>query len=752
MIIRRRAKQGDAHPQPIEITEAASSTAGSPINHIAHHELERIVEGRHHNPHGILGAHLHNGHVVFRVIKPFATSVVIVGTDLRLPLTHEHRGVWVGALEADVIPDYRVESRYGDDIFTNDDPYRFLPTLGELDLHLLAEGRHEQITDALGARVLHYPSVLGDVTGTAFSVWAPNAQGIQVIGDFNHWDGTTHPMRSLGASGIWELFIPGVGHGNNYKYRITEQSGYQADKADPLARHSEVPPSTASIVWDDKYQWNDQAWINKRAQNDGRFGPMSVYEVHLGSWRQGMNYRDVAEQLRDYVVENGFTHVEFMPLAQHPYSPSWGYQVTGYYAVASRLGDPDQLRYLIDTLHQANIGVIMDWVPAHFPKDSWALARFDGTPLYEHADPRLGEHPDWGTYIFNFGRPEVRNFLVANAVFWLEQFHVDALRVDAVASMLYLDYSREAGEWMPNIYGGRENLEAVAFLKEMNAVVHGRVPGALTMAEESTSWPGVTTGPEWGGLGFDLKWNMGWMHDSLEYVKHEPIHRKYHHNEMTFSLVYAWSERFILPLSHDEVVHGKGSLISRMPGDRWQQLAGLRTYYGFMWAHPGKQLLFMGSEFAQSSEWKSENSLDWWLTDFDEHRGVRNCVKALNEAYVSTPAMWERDHEPGGFEWLISDDADNNVFAWLRWGHDGRVMACVSNFSPVPRASHHLPLPFSGVWKEVLNTDAAEYGGSGQGNLGQVTAHDEPLHGRPASAHVVVPPLATVWFVPADQA
>ncbi len=752
MIIRRKKSADSPAPEPVEITSGDTQAAGSPINAIDYHELERIVDGRHHDPHGILGAHLNNGHAVFRVIKPFAISVVIIGEDFRLPLTHEHRGVWVGALESDTIPDYRVESRYGDDVYLNDDPYRFLPNIGELDLHLVREGRHEQLTNALGAQVMRFPSVLGDVEGTRFTVWAPNAQGIQVVGDFNHWDGSTHPMRSLGESGVWELFVPGVGHGWNYKFRITDHNGYQSDKADPMARHSEVPPSTASIVWDSAHDWADAEWMDSRAEKDFRFGPMSVYEVHLGSWRAGLGFRDVAPQLRDYVLEHGFTHVEFMPLAQHPYSPSWGYQVTGYYAVASRLGNPDDLKFLIDTLHQAGIGVIMDWVPAHFPKDSWALARFDGTPLYEHADPRLGEHPDWGTYIFNFGRPEVKNFLVANAVYWLQEFHVDALRVDAVASMLYLDYSRKAGEWLPNRYGGRENLEAVEFLKEMNGVVHLRVPGALTMAEESTSWPGVTTGTEWGGLGFDFKWNMGWMNDSLEYVKHEPIHRKYHHNEMTFSLVYAWSERFILPISHDEVVHGKGSLIDRMPGDRWQKLAGLRTYLGFMWAHPGKQLLFMGTEFAQSAEWNSENSLDWWLTDFDEHRGIRNCVKQLNRVYTVTEALWQRDHEPAGFEWLISDDADNNVFAWLRWGHDGKVIACITNFSPVPRDSHHIPLPFAGVWKEVLNTDSAEYGGSGMGNLGEVTAHDVPLHGRPASANVVVPPLATVWLVPADQA
>jgi 1,4-alpha-glucan branching enzyme len=750
MILRRKKSTETRAPEATEIS-VAQSRGESPINSVAPQDIERIVEGRHHDPHSILGAHLNAGHVVFRVIKPFAISVVVVGDNFRLPLTHEHRGVWVGAFEADQIPDYRIESRYDDTILTQDDPFRFLPTLGELDIHLIGEGRHEQLANVLGARVLAFESTLGSVSGTSFAVWAPNAQGVQVVGDFNHWDGTAHPMRSLGSSGIWEIFITGVGHGNNYKFRVTDQHGYQSDKADPLARHSEIPPSTASIVWTSDHQWQDAEWIETRSTTDARIGPMSVYEVHLGSWRLGLSYRDVAVQLRDYVLEHGFTHVEFMPLAQHPYTPSWGYQVTGYYAVASKMGNPDDLKYLIDVLHQAGIGVIMDWVPAHFPKDAWALARFDGTALYEHPDPRLGEHPDWGTYIFNFGRSEVRNFLVANAVFWIEEFHVDALRVDAVASMLYLDYSREDGQWAPNIYGGRENLEAVEFLKEMNAVVHARVPGALTMAEESTSWPGVTNGTEWGGLGFDFKWNMGWMHDSLEYVQHEPIHRKYHHNEMTFSLVYAWSERFILPLSHDEVVHGKGSLIARMPGDRWQQLAGLRTYYGFMWAHPGKQLIFMGCEFAQSSEWKSENSLDWWLTDFDEHRGIRNCVKALNNVYRDTPALWQKDHEPAGFEWLVSDDADNNVFAWLRWGEDGQVMACVSNFSPVPREAHRLPLPIVGEWKEIFNSDAADFGGSGLGNIGSITAEPIALHGRPASANVVIPPLATVWFVPVTQ-
>jgi 1,4-alpha-glucan branching enzyme len=745
MIIRRKKTDSAQFAEPQALNNGILSAA-STIKAVSTSEIKDLVEGKHHNPHGILGAHLQNKLVVFRALKPFADSVIVSGIDFRLPLTHEADGVWVGAIELSAIPDYRIETCYGEAIHFSDDSYRHLPTIGDLDLHLIAEGRHEQLANALGARVTKFESEIGPVTGTAFTVWAPNARGVQVIGNFNHWDGTTHPMRSLGSTGVWELFIPGIGHGDSYKFRVTNQHGYSNDKADPMAKHSEVPPSTASIIWDSKYEWQDANWIQKRTESSPQFGPMSIYEIHLGSWKAGLSFKSAAIELRDYIIENNFTHVEFMPLAQHPYAPSWGYQVTGYYAVASALGDPDELRFLIDTLHQAGIGVIMDWVPAHFPKDAWALAKFDGTSLYEHEDPRLGEHPDWGTYIFNFGRPEVKNFLVANAVYWLEEFHVDALRVDAVASMLYLDYSRKSGEWSPNQYGGRENLDAVDFLKEMNSVVHSRVPGALTMAEESTSWPGVTTGTEWGGLGFDFKWNMGWMHDSLEYVKHEPIHRKYHHNEMTFSMVYAWSERFILPLSHDEVVHGKGSLISRMPGDRWQQLAGLRTYYGFMWAHPGKHLLFMGSEFAQSSEWNSGASLDWWLTDFDEHKSIQRCVKEMNRVYRATPAMWERDHEPGGFEWLISDDADANTFAWLRWGHDNRVMACVSNFSPVPHTAFQLPLPFVGTWKEIFNTDAEDFGGTDQGNLGAVHAVAKPHYGRPASAEMMVPPFGTVWL------
>ena len=473
---------------------------------------------------------------------------------------------------------------------------------------------------------------------------------------------------------------------------------------------------------------------------------MSIYEVHLGSWRAGLGYRQLADELVDYLDETGFTHVEFLPVAEHPYGPSWGYQVTSYFAPTSRFGSPDDLRYLIDRLHQAGVGVLVDWVPAHFPKDDWALARFDGTALYEHADPRRGEHPDWGTYVFDYGRPEVRNFLVANALYWLEEFHVDGLRVDAVASMLYLDYSRGPGEWDPNQYGGRENLDAVALLQEVNATVYKRVPGVVMIAEESTAWPGVTKPTDVGGLGFGLKWNMGWMHDSLDYIKREPIHRQYHHNELTFAMVYAYSEHFVLPISHDEVVHGKSSLIGRMPGDRWQQLANLRAFLAFMWAHPGKKLLFMGSEFAQSGEWASQRSLDWSVLQFAEHAGALRTVCDLNSVYRATPALWQRDDDPGGFEWIDAGDAAGNIFTWLRWDNAGRPLACAVNFSPTPHEGYRIGLPLLGRWTEILNTDADVYGGSGVGNLGGVTADSVPWQGRPASAQVVLPPLAAIYL------
>ena len=661
-------------------------------------------------------------------------------------MEHEHRGVWQVVVPKAEVPDYRIDVDYGDGPRPAEDPYRYLPTLGDVDLHLLGEGRHEQLWQALGAHTRIYGSDHGPVTGTSFAVWAPSARGVRVVGDFNYWDGAGHPMRSLGSSGIWELFVPDVGDGTRYKFSILGEDYVWRDKADPVAFATEVPPQSASVVFTSDYDWGDTAWLERRAAADPLTSPMSIYEVHLGSWRRGLSYEQLADELTDYVLAQGFTHVELLPVTEHPYEPSWGYQVTSYFAPTSRFGNPDQFRHLVDRLHRAGIGVIMDWVPGHFPKDDWALGRFDGTPLYEHPDPRRGEQLDWGTFVFNFGRREVRNFLVANAVYWLEEFHIDGLRVDAVASMLYLDYSREEGQWLPNEYGGRENLEAVGFLQEMNATVYKRVPGIVTIAEESTTWPGVTRPTHLGGLGFGFKWNMGWMNDSLGYIGRDAIYRQYHHSEMTFSLVYAYDEHFVLPISHDEVVYGKGSLVGKMPGDRWQQLAGTRAFLGYMWGHPGKQLLFMGAEIAQSSEWNEQHSLDWWLLEYDEHRGVQQCVADMNRAYTDSPALWQLDGDPTGFEWIDANDAVNNVFSWVRFGADGSMVACVANLAPVVRDAYRLGLPRSGRWTEILNTDAGDYGGSGAGNLGGVEAVAGPWHGREHSAEVVLPPLATIWL------
>jgi len=709
-------------------------------------ELDRLIGGAHHNPHGVLGPHPGADGLTLRVLRPWARTVTVLVGDERFALAHEHEGVWAGLLPSRDVPDYRLEVDYGDGPTVADDPYRFLPTLGEVDLHLISEGRHEQLWTVLGAHLRSYAGLAGAVHGTSFAVWAPNAQGVRVVGDLNHWDGRSHPMRSLGSSGVWEIFVPDVGVGTRYKFEILGQDGVWRQKADPMARATECPPATASVVTESLYAWGDGDWVARRSTTDPHRGPMSIYEVHLGSWRPGLSYRQLADELVGYVADLGFTHVELLPVAEHPFGGSWGYQVTSYYAPTARFGLPDDFRYLVDRLHRAGIGVIVDWVPAHFPKDAWALARFDGTALYEHADPRRGEQPDWGTLVFDFGRREVRNFLVANAVYWLEEFHIDGLRVDAVASMLYLDYSRAEGEWMPNVYGGRENLEAVSFLQEVNATAYRRAPGTVLVAEESTAWPGVTRPTHLGGLGFGLKWNMGWMHDSLAYIGHEPVHRQYHHNEMTFSLMYAWSENFVLPISHDEVVHGKGSLVRKVPGDRWQQLATVRAYLAYMWAHPGKQLLFMGCEIGQEAEWSESRGLDWWLLDHADHRGVQAAVRDLNRVYQESPALWQRDHEPAGFEWIDANDAAGNVFSFLRWGHDGSVVACVANFSAVPHEGYRIGLPFPGVWDEVLNTDAEVYTGSGVGNLGAVHATAEPWHARPASATMRLPPLATVWL------
>jgi 1,4-alpha-glucan branching enzyme len=741
------------------VTAKVNPRPSSAVKPADRRDLEHLISGTYHDPHGLLGPHPHAGAVTVRTLKPLASTVVAEMPDgILVPLTHEFEGVWVGVLPTATVPDYRIRVTYDDGIeHVVDDPYRFLPSLGEVDLHLIGEGRHEELWNVLGAHIHEYSGPMGPVRGTSFAVWAPNARAIRLVSDFNQWDGSLLPMRSLGSSGVWELFVPGVMEGNRYKFEILGSDGSRRAKADPMARATEKPPATASVVTSTAYAWQDGDWMGRRAATNPHSGPMSVYEVHLGSWRQGESYRNLAEHLVNYVKDLGFTHIELMPVMEHPYGPSWGYQVTGYYAPTSRFGSPDDFRFLVDTMHANGIGVLLDWVPAHFPKDAFALARFDGQALYEHPDPRRGDHPEWGTHVFDFGRPQVRNFLVANAVYWLEEFHIDGLRVDAVASMLYLDYSREDGEWYPNIYGGREYLEAVQLLQETNATVYKRVPGVVTIAEESTSWPGVTRATHLGGLGFGLKWNMGWMHDSLDYISHEPVHRQYHHHEVTFSMVYAWSENFVLPVSHDEVVHGKGSMLGKMPGDRWQQLANLRAFLAYQWAHPGKQLIFMGTEFAQESEWSDAQSLDWWLLDQPAHYGIHALVKDLNRVYRGHPEMWELDNASDGFQWIDANDASGNTFSFLRYGRagaDGRrpTVASIVNFSGGPHNAYRLGLPHPGRWNEILNTDAEQYGGSGVGNLGSVVAEEVPWHGQPYSALLTVPPLGAVWLEPADQA
>ncbi|MEU8929732.1 1,4-alpha-glucan branching enzyme [Streptomyces sp. NPDC048409] len=720
---------------------------------VAADDRDRLLLGTHHDPHSVLGAHpVPGGGIAVRAFRPYARGVsVVAGRDLRADLHDDGDGFFSVLLPLSDVPVYRLLVEYEGTVQESEDAYRFLPTLGDLDLHLLGEGRHEQLWEVLGA----HPMTHQGVTGTRFAVWAPNARGVRVAGGFNFWDGTGHPMRSLGSSGVWELFVPGVGAGELYKFDITRPDGSRTLRADPMARRTEVPPSTSSIVDVSRHEWTDGEWMAHRDDVPVHEAPFSVYEVHLPSWRPGLTYRELAEQLPRYVGDLGFTHVELMPVAEHPFGGSWGYQVTGFYAPTARLGTPDDFKYLVDALHRAGIGVLMDWVPAHFPRDEWALAEFDGRPLYEHSDPLRAAHPDWGTLEFDFGRREVRNFLVANALYWCEEFHIDGLRVDAVASMLYLDYSREEGQWTPNEHGGRENLDAVAFLQEMNATVYRRVPGVVTIAEESTAWDGVTRPTDGGGLGFGLKWNMGWMHDSLEYMSHEPVHRRYHHHQMTFSMVYAYSENYVLPISHDEVVHGKRSLVSKMPGDWWQQRANLRAYLGFMWAHPGKQLLFMGQEFAQGAEWSEAHGPDWWLLDpaygaEADHRGVRDLVRDLNSVYRATPALWQRDTSIAGFQWIAGDAAEDNVFAFLRYDAEGSPLLAVSNLAPVVRADYRLGVPDDvPAWHEAVNSDAARYGGSGITNPDPVKPEHHESHGRPTSIRLALPPLATVWLRPA---
>ncbi|HEY1853836.1 MAG TPA: 1,4-alpha-glucan branching protein GlgB [Solirubrobacterales bacterium] len=725
-----------------------------------HAEVERLVHREHHDPHSLLGVHRSNGGAVVRAYRPAAAKVVARpdgGEAVELRQTHP-AGLFEAAFDAGTPPGgYELEVTYPDGgPYAMRDPYAFPPTLGEVDLHLIGEGRHEELYGKLGA---HVTEVVG-VAGTAFAVWAPGARAVSVVGAFNDWRGDLDQMRSLGASGIWEIFIPGVAEGTPYKFEIITGGGEQRLKADPLAFATTVPPQTDSVVHRSRHRWSDAEWLERRRQSEPSEGPVSIYEVHLGSWRRlaeeggrSLSYRELADELAAYVAEMGFTHVELLPVMEHPFGGSWGYQVTSQFAPSARYGSPDDFRAFVDKLHGAGIGVILDWVPAHFPRDDWALARFDGTALYEHSDPRRGAHPEWGTLIYNYGRHEVRNFLTASALFWPREYHADGIRVDAVASMLYLDYSRPEGAWVPNEFGGNEDLEAVEFLKGMNETLYRRQPGIVSAAEESTAWPGVSRPTYVGGLGFGFKWNMGWMHDTLEYFSLDPVYRSYHHHGLTFSLMYAFSENFILPLSHDEVVHGKGSMYGKMAGDRWQKLANLRALYAYMWAHPGKKLLFMGNEIAQEQEWSYERSLDWHLLERPEHAGIQSLVRDLNTLLRSEPALYERDFDPSGFYWLEANDAARNVVAFARISAGGeRTVVCVANLSPMPRQGYRVGLPRGGCWVELLNTDSRHYGGGDVGNGGGVEAEPIGWHDQRFSAELTLPPLGVLWLRPESQA
>jgi 1,4-alpha-glucan branching enzyme len=720
-------------------------------------ELHSLINVQHGSPHTLLGMHpLGDGTgVVARALILDAKEIEIVPTHekskprFKLKRVHE-LGLFEGVTKEAghvyaydlVITDHQGNQR------TTRDPYSFLPTLGETDLYLFAQGNERRIYEKLGAQL----RVIDGVPGVSFAVWAPNARRVSVVGSFNNWDGRAHPMRLLGSSGVWELFVPGLGEGTLYKFEIKTLHGALALKTDPFGFLFEAAPKTAAVVWNNtKFRWSDDQWMARRRERNALRSPLSVYEVHLGSWRkkndyESLNYRELAGALIDYLRQTGFTHVEFLPVAEHAFYPSWGYQVTGFYAPTARFGTPDDFQYLVNALHEAGFGVIVDWVPAHFPRDDWALAQFDGTALYEHEDPRKGAHQDWGTLIFNFGRHEVRNFLAANALFWCDRFHIDGLRVDAVASMLYLDYSRKEGEWVPNQYGGRENIEAIEFLRHFNHVVHVEHPGVMTVAEESTAWPLVTRPPYLGGLGFSFKWNMGWMHDTLGYFKRDPVYRKYHQNDLTFAMLYHHNENFLLPLSHDEVVHGKRSLLGRMPGDDWQRFANLRTLLAYQWLFPGKKLLFMGGEFGQSNEWNANAQLDWWLLDQGPyHRGLLRFVEDLNKLYTSEPALYERDYDPDGFWWVDCSDSENSVLSFCRQTENGeRQLVVTLNLTPVPRACYRVGLPRPGFWREVLNTDAGIYGGSNSGNLGGVHAEQYAVHNQQHSASLMLPPMSAI--------
>ncbi len=710
--------------------------------------LQALADGRHANPFALLGPHSERGKRIVRTLQPGARAVHFIdddGTELGALEPEGPHGLFAGRMPLRRRK-YRLRVTWGDGATQDiEDPYRFGSALGEMDLYLLGEGSDRYVYRKLGAHVIE----LQGVSGTRFAVWAPNASRVSVIGDFNAWDGRRHVMRLHPGNGIWEIFIPGIDNGALYKYEITDARGKLLPlKADPFGTLHEPPPGNSSVVFESSYDWQDAEWMARRREGVRLDRPTSIYEVHFGSWRRKddgsyLTYRDLAHELVPYVVDMGFTHLELLPVTEYPFDGSWGYQPIGMFAPTQRFGTPDDFRYFIDACHAHGISVIIDWVPAHFPTDEHGLRRFDGTALYEHEDPRKGAHADWGTLIFNYGRREVINYLIGNALYWIEEFHIDALRVDAVASMLYLDYSREAGEWVPNEFGGNENLEAVAFLKRLNVELHAH--GATSYAEESTAWPGVSRPVDAGGLGFTYKWNMGWMNDTLLYMSEDPVHRKYHHDKMTFGLVYAFNENFVLPLSHDEVVHGKRSILGRMPGDRWQKFANLRAYYAFMYGHPGKKLLFMGDEIGQSAEWNHDQSLDWHLLQYPEHAGVQRLLRDLNRLYRDTPALYERDFENSGFEWLDWEDSDNSVLSWRRLdGHGGDIL-CITNMTPVVRENFRIPVPELGEYRELLNTDSVHYSGSNVGNP-PVAATPEPYKGRPASVQHTLPPLATIYL------
>ncbi len=722
--------------------------------------VNRIINTDHHDPFSVLGAHVVDikgkRAVAVRAFLPEAkqVSVIVAATSNEYEMDKiKEEGFYEVVLDeySEVFP-YKLKKVTQDNsIEIFNDPYSFLPTLTEFDLYLFNSGDHHRIYDKLGSHAIE----TNGVKGVQFAVWAPNARSVSVVGNFNNWDRRRHAMRVLGASGVWEIFIPGLKEGELYKYQVKTKSGSILDKADPYATEMELRPKTASkINFLSQYEWKDEEWIKRRAESDHLGEPISVYEVHFGSWariieenNRWLTYREIAEKLVAYVRERGYTHIELLPIMEHPFDASWGYQVTGYFAPTSRFGTPQEFMFFVDYCHQNNIGVILDWVPAHFPKDQYALAQFDGTHLYEHADPRKGEHQDWGTYIFNYGRKEVHNFLISNALFWIEKYHVDGLRIDAVASMLYLDYSRKKGQWIPNQYGGRENLDAIAFLKDTNLLVHQYFPGTLTIAEESTAWPGVTTDIAYGGLGFSLKWNMGWMHDMLKYFSTDPLFRKDHHNNLTFALLYAFSERFLLPLSHDEVVHGKSSLLHKMPGDDWQKFSSLRLLYGLMYGFPGKKLLFMGGEFAQRDEWNHEKSLDWHLTQFPPHAGMQKWISDLNRVYRRESALYQVDFHYSGFEWIDFHDKASSVITFMRKSNDGKEkIIVVCNFTPVPRQNYRVGVPDGGLYREILNSDSSYYEGSNVGNAGEIEAESIPCHNRKFSLNLILPPLAAVFL------